>query len=42
MINHQMDITEGTVDSQLPVYPNVPFVAFDLACIVCTVQIKFI
>ena len=29
-----------TVGLQLPLFPRAPFLACDLACLVCTVQIK--
>ena len=32
----------STVGLQLPVFPRVPFLACDLACLVCTVQIKVV
>ena len=32
----------STVCLQLPVFPHVPFLACDLACSVCTVQIKVV
>ena len=32
----------STVGLQLPVFPHVPFLACDLACLVCPVQIKLV